>query len=207
MRKGTIKKMVAMLCVSAMCLTTVMPVKAAEIAGYDEADLWVQEDGSITTDFEGKNIVGYVEDDPEMNPVMDTSGRGAIANYGGSSTGAGYGATVESGYDAALAAEIHDILEQARVGWGQAPTTTSESGAAEAAKRATEIVSNFSHDGATADGECIGMHYGTKANATDIANDFLNSVGHLANILMETPHMDVACYVVDGVVYTVIINS
>lgn len=207
MRKGTIKKMVAMLGVSAMCLTTVMPVKAAEIAGYDEADLWVQEDGSITTDFEGKNIVGYVEDDPEMNPVMDTSTPGAVANFGGS-TGAGYAATVESGYDAALAAEVREILEQARLDWGSAPSTTSEEGAAEAAKRAAEIVTNFSHEGMNEEYlECVGRDWGTHANATDIANGFINSWGHFLTFTSETPHMDVACYVVDGVVYTVIINS
>lgn len=207
MGKGTIKKMVAMLGVSAMCLTTVMPVKAAEIAGYDEADLWVQEDGSITTDFEGKNIVGYVEDDPEMNPVMDTSTPGAVANFGGS-TGAGYGVTVESGHDAALAAEVRAILEQARLDWGSAPTTTSEAGAAEAARRAEEIVTNFSHEGRNPENlECVGMDWGTHANAQDIANGFLNSLGHLATIISETPYMDVDCYVVDGVVYTVIINS
>lgn len=206
MRKGTIKKMVAMLGVSAMCLTTVMPVKAAEIAGYDEADLWVQEDGSITTDFEGKNIVGYVEDEEDYDPAMDTSTRGAVDILGAS--GAGYGVTVESGHDATLAAEVRAILEQKRLDCGSAPTTTSESGAAEAARRAEEIVTNFSHDGRNEENlECIGMAWGTQANATDIANSFINSVGHFGTILAETDYMDVDCYVVNGVVYTVIINS
>ena len=160
----------------------------------------------------GNGKIGYVSSDyivaEKKTGTTSTATGGSTANGGSGSTTTASGSSTVNATDSGTMSDFLSYLNQQRAAMGLSEISWDSSLAAEAQKRAEEVVSNFNHDGFGGGTYLENLYKGGTNSAADVYSAWYNSPGHRAAMLnADATKAGVAFVCVDGYYYVVLVEK